>query len=90
MRRLAVDLGLAVSGAASEVEATIAAACAAVPTLAILDNLETPWGQDTTATEAQLGRLAAIEGLRLVITVRGEPPKLPGPGALTLRGRQAA
>ena len=85
LRRLAVDLGLAASGAASEVEAKIVVACAAAPTLAILDNLETPWRKDTAATEALLGRLAAIEGLRLVITVRGEPPKLPGPGALTLR-----
>jgi hypothetical protein len=29
--------------------------------------------------------LAAIEGLRLVMTVRGQPPKLPGPGARTLQ-----
>ena len=48
----------------------------------ILDNLETPWRKDIAATEALLGRLAAIEGLRLVITVRGEPP---GIGARTLR-----
>ena len=82
---LATHLGRPASGSASEVEATISAACAAAPTLAILDNLETPWGKDAAATEALLGRLAAIEGLRLVITVRGEPPKLPGPGARTLR-----
>jgi len=85
LRRLAPGLGLAATGAASEMEATIAAACAAAPTLVILDNLETPWRKDTAPTEALLGRLAAIEGLRLVITVRGGPPKLPGPGALTLR-----
>ena len=85
LARLATDLGLPASGAASEVEAKIAAACAGQPTLAILDNLETPWDKDTAATEALLGRLAAIDGLRLVITVRGEPPKLPGAGARTLR-----
>ena len=85
LTRLATDLGLPASGAASEVEAKIAAACAGQPTLAILDNLETPWRKDTAATEALLGRLAAIDGLRLVITVRGEPPKLPGAGARTLR-----
>jgi TIR domain len=85
LARLATDLGLPASGAASEVEAKIAAACDAAPTLAILDNLETPWRKDTAATEALLGRLAAIEGLKLVITARGEPPKLPGPGARTLR-----
>ena len=85
LRRLAADLGVAASGAASEVEAKIAAACATAPTLAILDNLETPWRKDTAAIEALLGRLAAIEGLRLVITIRGEPPDLPGAGALTLQ-----
>ncbi|HTZ68989.1 MAG TPA: TIR domain-containing protein, partial [Roseiarcus sp.] len=85
LSRLAADLGLPASGSGPEVEAKIAAACAGQPTLAILDNLETPWRKDMTATEALLGRLAAIEGLRLVITVRGEPPRLPGPGARTLR-----
>jgi tetratricopeptide (TPR) repeat protein len=82
---LAVQLGLPATGAASEVEAKIAAACAAEPVLAILDNLETPWRKDAAATEALLGELAAIEGLRLVITVRGEPPRLPAPGARTLQ-----
>ena len=76
------DLGLSASGAAAEVEAKIAAACAVALTLAILDNLETPWRKDAAATEALLGRLAAIEGLRLVVTVRGEPP---GIGARTLK-----
>ena len=85
LTRLATDLGLPASGAPSEVEAKIAAACAGQPTLAILDNLETPWRKDIAATEALLGRLAAIDGLRLVITVRGDPPKLPGAGARTLR-----
>ena len=85
LSRLAADLGLPASGAASELEAKIAAACTAAPTLAILDNLETPWRKDTAATEQRLGRLAAIESLRLIITVRGEPPRLPGPGARTLQ-----
>jgi tetratricopeptide (TPR) repeat protein len=85
LRRLAIDLGLSASGAASEVEATIAAACAAAPALVILDNLETPWRKDMAETETLLGRLAAVEGLRLVLTIRGEPPSLPGPGAQTLQ-----
>jgi hypothetical protein len=85
LRRLAADLGLAATGAVSEVEAKIAAACAATPTLAILDNLETPLHKDAAATEALLGRLAAIVGLRLIIAIRGEPPFLPGPGTETLQ-----
>jgi hypothetical protein len=82
LSRIAIQLGLHATGAAHELEAKIAAACAAEPTLAILDNLETPWRNDAAATEALLGRLAALEGLRLVATVRGEPPAI---GARTLR-----
>ena len=85
LSRLASQLGLPASGAAAEVEAAIATACAAQPMLAILDNLETPWRKDVAATEALLGELAAIEGLGLIITVRGEPPNLPDPGACTLQ-----
>ena len=82
LSRIAIQLGLPATGAAHELEAKIAAACAAEPTLAILDNLEMLWRKDIAATETLLGELAAIEGLRLVITVRGEPP---GIGARTLR-----
>ena len=85
LRRLAADLGLPASGAAAEVEAKIAAACEPAPTLAILDNLETPWRRDAAATEALLGRLGAFDGLRLVITIRGEPPNVPDQGAVTLQ-----
>ena len=84
LRRFAADLGLVVSGSTPEVVAEVAAVCAAAPTLAILDNLETPWRKDTAATEALLGRLAVIAGLRLIITVRGEPPNIPAPGAVAL------
>jgi tetratricopeptide (TPR) repeat protein len=85
VRRLAADLGVAVSGAAHEVEAKIADACAGAQTLAILDNLEMPWHKDAVGTTALLGRLAAIKDLCLVATVRGEPPNVPDPGAVTLQ-----
>ena len=65
LARSPTDLGLPASGAVPQWRPTIAAACAGQPTLAILDNLETPWDKDTAATEALLGRLAAIDGLRL-------------------------
>ena len=82
LSRIAIQLGLPATGAAHKLETKIAAACAAKRTLAILDNLETPWRKEIASTEALLGRLAAVEGLRLVITVRGEPPSF---GARTLR-----
>jgi hypothetical protein len=47
------------------------AALAAGPGVLVLDNAETPWEADTEATEAVLGQLAAITGLRLLVTVRG-------------------
>ena len=53
------------AGAAREVEAKIADFCAVGPTLAILDNFETPWRKEKASTETVLGRLAAIKGLRL-------------------------
>jgi tetratricopeptide (TPR) repeat protein len=78
LRALANTLGLDASGAAAAVERSIADFCAAGPALAILDNLETPWGKEKAATEGMLGRLTAIKGLRLIVTVRGEPPIIPG------------
>ena len=59
LRRLAADLGVDAAGPPAQVEAKIAAACAAGPALAILDNLETPWrkhmGVDGGAARAACG-----------------------------------
>jgi tetratricopeptide (TPR) repeat protein len=79
-RALAAALGLDASGAAAAVEQAIADFCAVGPALAILDNFETPWRKEKAATEAMLGRLAAIKGLRLIATARDEPPHIPGGG----------
>jgi hypothetical protein len=84
LRALANALGLDASGAAAAVERAVADFCAARPALAILDNFETPWRREKAATEAMLGRLAAIEGLRLIVTARDEPPHIPG-GGVTLK-----
>jgi hypothetical protein len=80
LRALANALGLDASGAAAAVERAVADFCAAGPALVVLDNFETPWRKEKSATEAMLGRLAAIEGLRLIVTARDEPPHIPGGG----------
>ena len=79
-RALAAALGLDASGAAAAVEQAIVDFCAAGPALAILDNFETPWRKEKAATETMLGRLAAIKGLRLIVTARDQPPHIPGGG----------
>jgi tetratricopeptide (TPR) repeat protein len=80
LRALANALGLDASGAAAAVQQAVVDFCAAKPALAILDNFETPWRKEEAATEATLGRLAAIEGLWLLVTARDEPPYIPGGG----------
>lgn len=47
---------------------------AEAPGLLVLDNLETPWLADTTATETLLTRLARVPGLALLATFRGNDP----------------
>lgn len=41
------------------------------PAVLALDNLETPWEQDTLAVEELLGRLAAAAGTALIASIRG-------------------
>ncbi|MFA6448558.1 MAG: tetratricopeptide repeat protein [bacterium] len=41
------------------------------PSILVLDNLETPWEADTKEIEAFLGALAEVQGLALIITMRG-------------------
>ena len=80
LRAPANALGLDASGAAAAVERAVADFCAAKPALATLDNFETPWRKERKATEAILGRLAAIKGLWLIVTARDQPPRIPGGG----------
>jgi serine/threonine protein kinase/tetratricopeptide (TPR) repeat protein len=42
------------------------------PAALVLDNFETPWERDTAAVEELLTQLAAVPGLALVVTLRGE------------------
>jgi len=42
------------------------------PAVLALDNFETPWEQDTAAVEELLADLAAVPGLALVVSLRGE------------------
>jgi hypothetical protein len=45
---------------------------AQAPTLLVLDNLETPWSGDPRAIEQRLARLAAVPGLALLVSFRGD------------------
>lgn len=42
------------------------------PAALVLDNFETPWERDLAAVEELLTQLAAVPGLALVVTLRGE------------------
>lgn len=45
---------------------------AQAPTLLVLDNLETPWERAGLAIEARLGELAAVPGVALLASFRGQ------------------
>jgi tetratricopeptide (TPR) repeat protein len=83
LRSVATGLGVEITGAATSILDAMGALVAKGPTLAILDNVETPWHSEPNETEKILGHLAGLSGLQLVLTVRGETPRVPG-GAVTL------
>ena len=67
---VAAELGVASQGP----EPLLPRVCAALdggPGALALDNLETPWTVDPLAVEELLGRLAAVPGVALVVTMRG-------------------
>jgi tetratricopeptide (TPR) repeat protein/transcriptional regulator with XRE-family HTH domain len=70
---IARTLGIDAKGG---LDAAVDARLAAAPGLLVLDNAETPWWPEPRATEAVLARLAAIEPLALVVSIRGDkaPP----------------
>jgi hypothetical protein len=78
--------------AAIEAEATIEHAeqvltlLRAKPTVIVLDNAESPWEQDTLATEELLRRLAGVPHLALVVALRGaqRPFGIPWQDAISL------
>lgn len=54
-----------------DLAAAVAAALRVRRTLLVLDNAETPWEQDRDAVEKLLGDIAGIEGVAVVVSVRG-------------------
>jgi SIR2-like domain len=78
LRGVAAGLGVDTTGATANVLDAIGVHVSKNPTLAILDNLETPWHAEPVKTEEMLGQLAGIAGLRLILTVRGETPMVAG------------
>jgi tetratricopeptide (TPR) repeat protein len=55
-----------------QLEAQLFAELERGPAVLALDNAETPWWADTTATEELLAQLCGIPGLALVASIRGE------------------
>ena len=78
LRALASELRVDITGSAANILDNLAAGTTGVPTLAILDNLETPWHAEEEKTEQLIGHLADVGGLRLILTVRGSTPVVPG------------
>ena len=77
VRACATALGVSATGALTEVLRKLPEAVQE-PHLVILDNLETPWYAQRSETQEWVGQLKDIEGLRLVLTHRGEKPTIPG------------
>jgi tetratricopeptide (TPR) repeat protein len=68
---IAAELGAVGEGAAGTLLSRVTTALAESPAAVALDNLETPWQDDTLAVEEALKVLAAVPDVVLVVTVRG-------------------
>ena len=83
LHALAVALGIEEAGSVDRILEALGAHVAKQRTLVILDSLETPLHAEPVKTELMLSHLVGIPGLQLLITVRGETPRVPG-GAVIL------
>jgi tetratricopeptide (TPR) repeat protein len=75
MNAVALRLNMHAQGNAENIADAVAKTCVK-PTLLILDNLETPWHNNSELVEAAIARLAAGDQLNLVLTIRGDTPNL--------------
>ena len=74
---LCQTLGVSALGGVEVLVSAVARACTLAPRLVILDNFETPLERDHVAVEDILNRLAAVSGLTIIVTVRGQTPQAP-------------
>jgi tetratricopeptide (TPR) repeat protein len=78
LARLVEALGLPPTGDDVSLLRILETDAAAQPLAAILDNAETIFDSDRAATERILNLVAQIQGLSIVVTIRGIPPSVPG------------
>jgi tetratricopeptide (TPR) repeat protein len=76
--KLVETLGLAPTGDEVSLLRLVEANAAEKPLAAILDNAETVFDTDRVTSERLLNLVAQVQGLSLVVTIRGVPPHVPG------------